>query len=80
MQGTPILGINLLHLIVPSLLTCVHFDVNVYLHLLADPGDYHPGLGARLAEPVQERRREAELHDELFSLLEAEEFPERVGS
>ena len=57
-------------------------DVNVYLHLLADPGDYHPGpgLGARLAEPVQERRREAELHDELFSLLEAEEFPERVGS
>ena len=40
-------------------------DVNATnLHLLTDPCDYHPGQCARLAEPVQERRREAELHDD----------------
>ena len=57
--------INLL-LIDPSLLTCVHdLDVNaVNHHLFAEPGDDHSGQGADLAEPVHERRREAELHDD----------------
>ena len=41
----------------------MHYNA-VNLHLLAEPGDYHPGQGARLAEPVQERRCEAELHDD----------------